>query len=114
MGPSNALSHKDEVDTSNDNQDVILLPPTLFINAINIALADKIAHSPSNLLMSMALHTLDDGKSLLSRTSKHDWHYDDEKLYFKNWLYISKCAQQDLVLIIHASETCGHSVTLGA
>ena len=85
MGPADALSHKDEVDTSHDNQDVILLPPILFIKAIDIALADKITLSfPSDPLISAALHALDDGKSLLARASKHDWHYDDRKLYFKN------------------------------
>ena len=85
MGPADALSCKDEIDTSNDNQDVILLPPTLFIKAINITLADKIAlSSSSDLLVSAALHALDDRKSLLARASKHDWHYDDSKLYFKN------------------------------
>ena len=109
MGPADALSCKDEVDTSNDNQDVVLLPPTLFIKAIDVVLADKIAFSsPSDPLVSAALHALDNGKSLLARTPKHDWHYDDGKLYFKNWLYIPKTARQDLVLSIHTSEACGH------
>ena len=86
MGSNDALSHKGGVDTSNNNQDVILLPPTLFIKAIDITLANKIAHSSlSNPLVSVALHALDEGKLLLSRASKHDWHYDDRKLYFKNW-----------------------------
>ena len=109
MRPANTLSCKDEVDTSNDNQDVILLPPALFIKAIDVALTDKIAHSsPSDPLIFAALHALDDGKSLLARVSKHDWHYDNGKLYFKNQLYILESAWQDLVLSIHASETCGH------
>ena len=109
MGPTDALSCKDKVDTSNDNQDIVLLPPTLFIKAIDVTLADKITlFSPSNLLISTALHALDDGKLLLARASKHDWHYDDRKLYFKNRLYIPETAQQDLVLSIHASEACGH------
>ena len=93
MGSANTLSCKDEVDTFNDNQDVILLLPTLFIKAIDIALTDKIAHSPpSDLLVFAALHALDDGKSLLARASKHDWHYDNWKLYFKNQLYIPETA----------------------
>ena len=109
MGPADTLSCKDEVDTSNDNQDIVLLPPILFIKAINIALTDKIPLSSlSNPLVSTALHALNDGKSLLARASKHDWHYDDGKLYFKNQLYIPETAQQDLVSSIHASETCGH------
>ena len=70
MGPADALSHKDEVDTSNDNQDVVLLPPTLFIKAIDVALADKITFfSPSDLLISTTLHALDKGKLLLTRAS---------------------------------------------
>ena len=109
MGPADTLSHKDEVDTSNDNQDVVLLPPTLFIKAIDIALTNKIPlSSPSNPLVSAALHALDDGKSLLTRASKQDWHYNNGKLYFKNQLYIPETAQQDLVSFIHASETCGY------
>ena len=109
IGPADILSRKDEVDTSNDNQDVVLLPPTLFIKAIDIALADKIAlSSPSDLLISTTLHAVDDGKSLLARASKHDWHYDNGKLYFKNQLYIPKTAWQDLVSSIHTSEICGH------
>ena len=109
MGPANALSRKDEIDTSNDNHDVILLPHTLFIKAIDIALTNKIAlSSPSDLLVSAALHALDDGKSLLARASRHDWHYDDRKLYSKNQLYIPEPARQDLVSSIHASKICGH------
>ena len=57
MGPTDALSCKDEVDTSNDNQDVILLPPTLFIQAIDVALADKIALS-SHLTHSFLPHSM--------------------------------------------------------
>ena len=73
MGLADALSHKDEVDTSNDNQDVVWLPPTLFIKAIDIALTDKIAlSSPFDPLVFTALHALDNGKSLLARASKHD------------------------------------------
>ena len=93
MGPADTLSRKDEVDTSKDNQDVVLLPPTLFIKAIDIVLADKIAlSSPSDPLVSAVLHALDDGKLLLARASKHDWHYDNGKLYFKNRLYILEIA----------------------
>lgn len=43
MGPTNALSQWDEVDTSMNNQDVTLLPEVLFSQAINLALAEKIA-----------------------------------------------------------------------
>ena len=93
MGPADALYCKDEVDTSNDNQDVVLLSPTLFIKAIDVALADKIAlFSPSDPLVAATLHALDDRKSLLARASKYNWHYDNSKLYFKNRLYIPEAA----------------------
>ena len=73
IGPADALSHKDKIDMPNDNQDVVLLPSVLVIKAIDVALADKIAHSSlSDLLVSAALHTLNDGKSLLARASKHN------------------------------------------
>ena len=81
----------------------------LFIKAIDVVLTNKVTHSsPSNLLISAALHALDNGKSLLAKASKHDWHYDNGKLYFKYWLYIPESAQQDLVSTIHASKTCRH------
>ena len=110
MGPASALSCKDKIDTSNDNQDVVLLPPVLFIKAINIALIDKIGHfSLSDPLVSAILHALDDGKSLLTRASKYDWHYDNGELYFKNWLYIPESAWQDLISTIYTSEACRYS-----
>ena len=109
MEPADTLSCKNKIDISNNNQDIVLLPPVLFIKAINIALTNKIAHSfPSDLLVSTALHALDNGKLLLARASKHDWHYDQGKLYFKNWLYIFKSVQHNLISTIHASKTCGH------
>ena len=59
--------------------------PQPYSSKPDVALADKIAlSSPSNPLVSAALHALDDGKSLLARASKHNWHYKDGKLYFKN------------------------------
>ena len=93
MGPADVLSCKDKVNTSNNDQDVILLPPTLFIKTIDVALANKITlSSPFDPLVFAMLHALDDGKSLLARASKYDWHYNDRKLYFKNQLYIPKTA----------------------
>ena len=109
MGPTDTLSWKNKIGTSNDNQDVVLLPSVLFIKAINVVLANKITYSfLSDLLISAALYALDDGKSLLTRASKHDWHYDNGKLYFKDRLYIAESAWQDSILTIYASETCGH------
>ena len=51
MAPTDALSHQDDVDTTQDNTDIQLLPPDAFsqhLQAINIALADKIKDSSSS------------------------------------------------------------------
>ena len=51
MGPADALSRKDEVETSDDNQEITLLKGKdqyFHIHAINTALAKKISSSSAN------------------------------------------------------------------
>ena len=48
MGPADALSRKDEIETSDDNQEITLLKGKdqyFHIQAINVALAKKISAS---------------------------------------------------------------------
>ena len=47
MGPTNALSHLPDPDTSSDNTNVTLLPDDLFIHIIDMAFVSKIASSSS-------------------------------------------------------------------
>ena len=66
MGPTNALSQKDEVDTNDDNWGITLLKEDdqdFQIRALNAALALKISQSfPSNPIIAKALATMNDEK----------------------------------------------------
>jgi hypothetical protein len=84
MGPADALSHRDDIDTADDNLELTLLPDDLFAHAINVALTDKIALSTaSDPLVLFALQALDEGASLFPHARWEDWLYQDGKLYFK-------------------------------
>ena len=64
MGPADALSRKDEVKTSDDNQEITLLKggdQYFHIHAINITLAGKISlSSASDPIITKALATMND------------------------------------------------------
>ena len=68
MGPADTLSRKDEVETSNDNQEITLLKGKdqyFHIHAINTALAKKIsASSEKDPIITKALAAMnnDSGK----------------------------------------------------
>jgi hypothetical protein len=84
MGPTDTLSRCDNIDTADDNLELMLLPDDLFTHAIDVTLADKIALStPADPLVLSALWALDEGASLFSRANWEDWLYQDGKLYFK-------------------------------
>ena len=109
MGPANALSHLPDPDTSSDNVDVTVLPDDLFIQAIDLALVDKISSSSSSdPLVISALQNLSIGSPLFPCSSLSDWRFSDSLLYFKNRLYIPAAAHHDLVLSVHSSPAAGH------
>ena len=64
MGPADALSRKDEVDTDDDNREITLLQGDdqyYHICTINSALANKIAaSSPSDPIVTKALVAMND------------------------------------------------------
>jgi hypothetical protein len=109
MGPADALSHRDNVDTANDNVELTLLPDNLFICAIDAALAEKISLStPSDPLVLSALQALDEGASLFPHTQQTDWLYQEGKLYFKGCLYAPEGVRCDIVASLHESAAGGH------
>ena len=57
MGPADALSCKDEVDTSNDNQDVVLLPQLCLSKPSILPLLTKLPSSP-HLTHLFLLHSM--------------------------------------------------------
>ena len=114
MGPTDALSRKDEVETSDNNQEITLLKggdQYFHIHAIDVALANKISSSSaSDPIIAKALAAMNDesGEPWIPQTTKTDWEFIDGALYFKHHLYVSKPARLDLVKSLHESLTRGH------
>ena len=81
MTPADTLSHQDDVDTTQDNMDVQLLPSNTFdqqIWAIDRALADKIKDSSSsNPLVLQAVHQMEKELPLFNRSRAKDWTFDN-------------------------------------
>lgn len=103
MGSTNALSHKDEVDTSLDNIEQVLLP-NLQINMLDAALAQKITEStPFNQFVIDTLAALDAKTVPLLWFQKEDWYFNQGALYYKSHLCIPKPVQHSLVKNIHES-----------
>jgi hypothetical protein len=68
MGPTDTLSHRDNVDMADDNLELTLLLDDLFAHAIDVVLVDKIALStPSDPLALSALQALVEGASPFPR-----------------------------------------------
>ena len=90
MGPMDALSRKDEVDTDDDNREITLLKGSdqyFHICAIDAALTEKItSSSTSDPIVTKALATMNNekGEPWIPRTTKTDWEFMDGALYFKH------------------------------
>ena len=114
MRPANALSRKDEVDTTRDNQQTILLEmedQDFHLWSLDMAFTTKIATSSFlDPIISKALATMNDEarEPWLPQTNKEDWIYEHGHLYFKNRLYIPELACHDLVKSLHESPAGGH------
>ena len=98
-----------------DNKEITLLKENdqyLHIQAINLALAEKIAlSSSSDPIITKALATMNDeaGEPWLPQTNKEDWIFEHGHLSFKNRLYIPELAHYDLVKSLHESHMGGHN-----
>ena len=114
MGPADALSRKDEVETSDDNQEITLLKGNdqyFHIHTIHTTLTDKISSSSmTDPVIAKALATMNDtsGEPWIPWTNKTDWEFANRSLYFKHRLYIPKPAHLDLVKSLHESPARGH------
>ena len=108
MDPADALSRKDEVDTSSDNTEQVLLPD-LHINMLDASLASKIAEStPSDQFVIDALSAMEASTVPLPRSSPEDWYFDQGALYYKGRLYVPEPARHSLVKGIHESLAGAH------
>ena len=114
MGPTDALSRKDEIETSNDNREITLLKGRdqyFDIRAIDTALAKKISSSSNEdpiVTKALAAMNHDSGEPWIPRMTAADWEFIDNSLYFKHRLYIPESACHDLVKSLHESPAGGH------
>lgn len=114
MGPADALSRKDNVDTDDNNREITLLnnkEQYFHIGSLDVTLATKITQSSTNdPIVTKALAAMNDEASepWLPCTSKADWHFNDRKLYFKQQLYVPELECLDLTRSLHESPSGGH------
>ena len=114
MGPADALSKKDEIETSDDNWEITLLEGKdqyFHVCTIDTALAKKISSSSTkDPIITKALTTMsnDGGEPWIPQTTATDWKFIDNALYFKHHLYIPEPACHNLVSMLHESPTRGH------
>ena len=114
MGPANALSQKDDIETCDDNQEITLLKGKdqyFHIRALDTALAKKISSlSTADPIISKALAAMNsgNGEPWIPRTMATDWKFIDSSLYFKHRLYIPEPAHHNLVKTLHNSPAGGH------
>ena len=114
MGPADALSQKDEVETSNDNREITLLKGKdqyFHIRAINVTLAKKISSSTAQdqiVTKALAAMNHDYSEPWMPQTTAADWEFINDSLYFKHRLYIPEMAHHDLVKSLHNSPARGH------
>ena len=114
MGPADALSRKDEVETSDDNRKITLLKGKnqyFHLWVINHTLAEKISLSSASdpiVINALAAMNSTSREPWIPRTSKEDWRFKDGNLYFKHQLYIPESTHFDLVRSLHESPARGH------
>jgi len=111
MGPADALSHHDKVDTSLDNTAITMLPTVsdVLIYALDVELANKITQfTATDPLVKDATNAMSRHTSLFPCAARKDWMFLDGILYFKSCLSIPEPAQQDLVCSLHCSLAGGH------
>ena len=109
MGPADALSHKDHLDTTEDNTDTPILPDPVVVNALDLVLSHHIqSSSASDPFVLRALAALTDGSPLFTCASLSDWSFDNGHLYFRNCMCVPSSAQSALLHSIHSSPLMGH------
>ena len=94
-----------------DNDNVTLLPPSLFVNAIDTALADKVrSASTSDPLVLQSLQSMDGSIPPAFRSRLSDWKHVNGLLTYKDRIYIPPDSplRRTIVQRCHDHETAGH------
>ena len=98
MGPADALSQKDKVNTGDNNWEITLLKGNdqyYHIWAINAAFTKKVTlSSSSDPIVTWALASMNDekGEPWIPQTATTNWEFIDGALYFKHQLYVPEPA----------------------
>ena len=109
MGPTDALSRRDHLDTTGNNADTPILPDPMVVNSLDLTLARHIkSSSTSDPFVLKALAALDKGSPLFTRASLSDWSFNNGHLYFCNHMFVPPSARSTLLHSIHSSPLSGH------
>ena len=109
MGPADALSQRDHLNTTEDNADTSILLDPMVINSLDLTLACHIKSSSTlDPFVLKALAALNEGSSLFTRASLSDWAFDNGHLYFRNHMFVPPLARSALLHSIHSSPFLGH------
>ena len=100
-GPADALSHRDHIDTTEDNMHTPILPDPIVINALVLTLSCHIqSSSTSDPFVLKALAALDESSPLFTHASLSDWLFDNGHLYFHHHIYVPPSVLQFFFLIV--------------
>ena len=95
----------------NDNEHITLLPESLFVNTIDLAIANKIAKSSEkDPVVLKTLQAMDEDLPTQFRSRLSDWSYDTGILSYQGRIYIpdQDNLRLDLVKKFHDHQTAGH------
>jgi len=112
MIQSDALSCcPDHIEDDNDNDDIILLPNSLFVRIINTDLYYSIFEATmKDTLFTSTLEALKTNGPFPITLQLEDWHLEDGLLFFKDRCFIpaDKDLRQDITTYYHDSLPGGH------
>ena len=111
-GPD-ALSRRPDLipKENNDNEQITLLSESLFVNTIDLAIADKIAKSSEkDPVVLKTLQAMDEDLLTQFRSRLSNWSYDAGILSYQGRIYIPNQdnLRLDLVKKFHDHQTAGH------
>ena len=112
VGPD-ALSRQPDLipKENNDNDQIALLPESLFVNTIDLAIANKIAKSSEkDPVILKTLQAMDEDLLTQFRSRLTGWSYDAGILFYQGRIYIPDQDNLwlDLVKKFHDHQTTGH------
>ena len=96
---------------NNDNEQITLLPKSLFVNTIDLAIANKIAKSSEkDPVVPKTLQAMDEDLPTQFRSWLSDWSYNTGILSYQGRIYIpdQDNLRLDLVKKFHDHQTIGH------